>query len=94
MGRRKSQVLIVNLRHKMLGEFFKAKRVAINKSQVAVAGELGFGSPQIISNWERGHCSPPYTSLKKLMEVYSISKDEMVEMISLATIAEVKDLLR
>lgn len=50
-------------------------------SQITVAKALGYNSSQIVSNWERGICLPPFKSLKLLCKLYQISQNEMTKML-------------
>ena len=58
--------------HKELGKLLYEKRIEANLSQKDVAYKLGYGSPQFISNYERGICSPPLKKLKKIAKLYNI----------------------
>lgn len=62
------------------GEFLKTKREAAKLSQSEVAKNLGYSSPQFISNFERGLCAPPLAALKRIAEVYKISRKELIGM--------------
>jgi transcriptional regulator with XRE-family HTH domain len=72
-----------------LAKFLKDKRKQAGLSQGSVAKKLGYTSPQFISNWERGLSRPPVATLRKIAQLYSISSDEMFEVILKATIGEV-----
>lgn len=63
------------------GDYLKEKRVKANLSQAEVAEELGYSSPQFVSNFERGLCTPPLPALKQMLQLYNISKKEMVELL-------------
>jgi hypothetical protein len=63
------------------GDYLKEKRVKANLSQAEVAEELGYSSPQFVSNFERGLCTPPLSALKQMLSLYNISKKEMVELL-------------
>ena len=72
-----------------LGKFLRASRMAAKLSQAKVSKELGYSSPQFISNWERGISSPPLKALPKIAQLYRISPEELVNVI----IDETKDVL-
>lgn len=61
-----------------ISEYFKSKRVGVNLSQQDVAKALGFTTGQFISNWERGLSFPPMQVLPKLVKLYKINKNELV----------------
>jgi len=63
------------------GDYLKEKRIKANLSQAEVADELGYSSPQFVSNFERGLCTPPLSALKQMLQLYNISKREMVELL-------------
>ena len=59
--------------------FFKEKREQKGLTQEDVAKSLGYTSKQIVSNWERGLCTPPLASLAPLTKILGIKKSEMIE---------------
>ncbi len=65
--------------HQNVGRYFRAKRIKSGLSQEEVVKSLGYTSIQIVSNWERGICSPPSRILKSLMKLYKIDKKEYLE---------------
>lgn len=78
-----------------LGDFLKEKRQNAGLSQGDVSKKLGYGTPQFISNWERGISSPPINALKKIASLYNISADELFEVLLEETILQItKDLKR
>lgn len=46
-------------KQKTLGETLKAIREKAGLAQGELAKKMGYGSPQFVSNWERGLCSLP-----------------------------------
>lgn len=60
-----------------LATFLKKKRIEAGLTQSEVASELGYSSPQFISNWERGLANPPVFILRNLTKLYKVSADEM-----------------
>ena len=67
--------------HKTLGSYLKKKRQTTGLTQAEVARKLSYASPQFISNFERGLCSPPLKNLKVLIDLYSIPVDEIVNLV-------------
>lgn len=64
-----------------LGLFLKAKREEKGLTQSEVARTLGYGSPQFISNIERGISSVPMKSLRLIIDLYGVSADEIVDIL-------------
>ncbi len=64
-----------------LGTMLKEKRVSKGLTQMELATELGYSSPQFVSNWERGMCSPALESLPFLSKILNISKKEIIDMV-------------
>ena len=62
-------------------KFWKEARVTRKLSQSDVAKELGYASPQLISNWERGLCNPPQKHLAQLLKLYKINVNEYIELV-------------
>lgn len=77
-----------------LNAYLKEKRVASGLSQSEVASELGYTSPQFVSNWERGLVRPPLETLSVLTDLYKISKNEVIEMILDETRSELESALK
>jgi transcriptional regulator with XRE-family HTH domain len=67
------------LKYQTVGEFLKNARQNRNLSQWEVAKQLGYSSPQFISNIERGISPPPVETLKQFMVLYKISSKLIVE---------------
>ena len=66
--------------HKSLGNYLKLRRVTLGLTQAEVARKLNYASPQFISNFERGLCSPPLKNLKVLVKLYDIPVDELMNL--------------
>lgn len=64
-----------------LGDFLKSHRLNSGFSQAEVATKLGYISPQFISNWERGVSCPPLNKLNELVDLYRISKTDLIDLI-------------
>ena len=61
-----------------LNDYLRQKRVDSGLSQLDVARELGYSSPQFVSNWERGLVSPPLETIAVLIDLYKIPASEVV----------------
>ena len=46
-----------------------------------MAKSLGYNSPQFISNWERGLAAPLMVMLVKIIELLSLDKQEVYELL-------------
>jgi transcriptional regulator with XRE-family HTH domain len=66
---------------KKLGEYLRRKREALGLTQSEVAQKLGYGSPQFISNIERGISNVPVKSLRIMIDLYQISADEVIQIL-------------
>lgn len=76
-----------------LGKLLKDARIAQNLSQRDVSQELGYSSPQFISNIERGLCMPPLKQLKVMIDMYKLNPSEVYELIVDAQSAYIRDQL-
>lgn len=82
------------IRKAPISNLLKKARETAGLSQAEVAHELGYTSPQFISNWERGLSSPPIPKLKKLCKMYQLSIDQAYNAMLSATLEEVENKLR
>lgn len=73
-----------------LAQFLKEKRTLAGLSQKDVATKLGYSTSQFISNWERGISHPPMHTLRKLANMYSVTPDQMFQVLLNATIDQVQ----
>ncbi len=64
-----------------LNDYLRQKRMDSGMSQLDVARELGYSSPQFVSNWERGLVSPPLETITTLIALYKIPAGEVVDRI-------------
>ncbi len=71
--------MIIN--KQVFGEFLAKARVESGLSQLQLARELGYTSPQYVSNWERGICGPPLDKLYLLSKTLHISPQTLMGMI-------------
>jgi transcriptional regulator with XRE-family HTH domain len=67
--------------HQNLGRFLRDKRISSGFTQAEIAGRLGYSSPQFISNFERGLCSPPLKNLRTLVKLYKMDAHELIRLI-------------
>ena len=73
--------MIIKTDFKELGNYLKRKREQQSLTQGQVAEVLGYLSPQFVSNFERGLCTPPLEALRVLVELYKIPEKEIVRII-------------
>jgi len=66
--------------HAEIGKYLYEKRIKAGLSQKDVSDKLGYSSPQFISNYERGLCSPPLKKLKKIAELYKIKPKTIADL--------------
>lgn len=66
---------------KRMGIFLREKRELKGLTQAQVATQLGYGSPQFISNIERGVSRVPVKSLKYFIDLYSLKPDEVIDLL-------------
>ena len=77
-----------------LGQLLKELREKAGLCQRQVAHGLGYGTPQFVSNWERGASNPPVTALKKLCRLYKTDANEVFELFLKETLAKTEADLR
>jgi transcriptional regulator with XRE-family HTH domain len=66
---------------KSLGQYLRDQRVKKGLTQGEVAHELGYSSPQFVSNFERGLCAPPYSKVGSLIKLYRLNGEEVIRLI-------------
>lgn len=71
----------MSINRERLSLYLKNKRVSANLSQAALAEQLGYTTPQFVSNWERGACSPPPDKFYEIVSILKINKDEFVDLL-------------
>lgn len=65
----------------VMGQYLKQCREKAKLSQAYVAERMGYGSPQFISNWERGISMPPMAAVPKLVKIVpTIKKDRVLDL--------------
>ena len=73
---------------KTIGKFFKRAREESQLTQEEIATALGYSSKQIVSNWERGLCSPPLNQVSKLVQLLKLNPEEIVDLFMRASRSE------
>jgi len=68
-----------------LAKFLKDGREAVGLSQIEVSQKMGYTSPQFVSNWERGLAKPPLSALSKLIKLYGVNSEEILDRYVLTT---------
>lgn len=69
-----------------LGSFIRKMRLEKEFSQADLAANLGYKSPQFISDWERGISSPPVKKLHELAVLLEVKVDVLFDLlVTLAT---------
>jgi len=66
---------------KRMGIFLRQKRELKGLTQAQVATQLGYGSPQFISNIERGVSRVPVKSLRSFINLYQLQVDEVINLL-------------
>jgi transcriptional regulator with XRE-family HTH domain len=66
------------MKNKAFGEFLKEAREKKGISQAEVAKQLGYSTPQFVSNWERASSSPPVEVLKSIARIYGIAPERVL----------------
>jgi transcriptional regulator with XRE-family HTH domain len=75
-------------------KFWKEARLKRSLSQADVAKILGYSSPQLVSNWERGLCNPPQKHLSQLLKLYKINVNDYIELVIAYEKKKLKKLLK
>lgn len=65
--------------HKMLGQYLRQCRVKAGLTQSQISRQLGYSSPQFVSNWERGQSMPPFNSVGKLVKLIKIDPRKFLD---------------
>ncbi len=73
-----------------LGQYLKQRRVDAGYSQVDLAVKLGFASGQFVSNWERGICAPPGSTLQKMIVLLKLDREKIVDVMIEDTTADIR----
>lgn len=62
-----------------LGTYLKEKRIESELTQSQLAEQLGDVHAQFVSNWERGLCAPPGHCFTKLIDILSLNRNKLVQ---------------
>lgn len=78
-----------------LGAFIKKMRLDRGYSQAELALNLGYMSPQFISDWERGISNPPVKKLPDLAKLLDVKTDVIFNLlVTMATEQLIKSLYK
>lgn len=67
-----------NPKSKAVSAYFKAKREERGLTQEELSRFLGYTTKQIVSNWERGVCSPPLNKLYEICKILNLNQEEVI----------------
>lgn len=70
----------MEIEFKKLKDLLREKRKAAGLSQLQVSKAMGWETPQLVSNNERGVSTPPMKSINKLAKLYNIETREIAEL--------------
>lgn len=76
-----------------IGDFYKSQRESSGLSQNDVAVKLDINK-QLVSNWERGMCSPKAQHLPLLIKLTKIQKKKLYSLLQEAQDKELKKALK
>lgn len=71
-------------------EFLRKRRSVAGLRQADIQKKLGYGSPQFVSNWERGVSMPPHSALPVLAKLLGVAPSEIKEAFISSAVAEHK----
>lgn len=74
------------------GKYLRDLRMKRSLSQRQLSRELGYSTPQFVSNWERGLSRPPYHDLGKLARIFRVQPRALVRAIIEAEKEKLDDL--
>ena len=77
-----------------LAHYLRGKRIEVGLSQDDVANTLGYSSAQFVSNWERGVSPPPLKNLHKIVKIYNIDSEEVIQLLLRAEEENLRRLLK
>ncbi len=58
-----------------LANLLKTRRIELGIKQQEISEKLGYGSPQFISNWERGISDPPPKKVRQLAKILELDPE-------------------
>jgi transcriptional regulator with XRE-family HTH domain len=73
---------VTNEMNLQFGRYLQEKRLAVGLTQFEIARKLGYGSPQFISNIERGVCFPPNKVLRGMIKHYKMPVQEVLDLLT------------
>lgn len=68
------------MRNNELTRYLKFMRLKSSLTQTQIAKELGYSSPQFVSNWERGLTLPPLKTVRRLIKILSLDADKVSQL--------------
>jgi transcriptional regulator with XRE-family HTH domain len=84
----------IHQKYVTIGSYLKDKRENAGLSQGDVKMLLGYKSPQLISDWERGICGPPRDALSKIVKAYKIKSRDLIDLFLSAEREELENAIR
>lgn len=69
-----AMILLDNKSKKEVGSFLGQQRRKIAITQTELSNQLELASPQLVSNWERGICLPPFARWKHICNLLLLDK--------------------
>lgn len=75
---------------KHFGGWFLTKRTEAEKSQRDIAKGMAYGTPQFVSNWERGVSLPPLKDAPQIAGLLKIPGKEILAQLELCELALVQ----
>ena len=67
--------------YKVIGQMIREKREEKGMTQLELSKELGYGSSQFVSLFERGASKIPHEALGKLIKILGINKTRVFNLI-------------
>lgn len=64
-----------------VSEFLREARLKSGLSQAELSEKLGYTSPQIVSNWERGLCWAPLDKLYDISQILKLNKAQLIDLL-------------
>jgi len=69
----------LEIRYRCVGLFLKNAREKAGLTQHDVAQQLGYSTPQFVSNWERGISLPPLDVLPRVSDVLDLAPKNLID---------------
>lgn len=64
-----------------MADFFREAREKVGLTQMEVAIALGYSTAQFVSNWERGKSGVPVSVLGRLISLYKLDKNRIIDLV-------------